>query len=95
MSKKWYIVSYDVREPKRLRRTAKKLLGFGSRIQYSLFRCRLTTEDLGRLNWELSKILDDEDSLLIIEICNHCAERIRDNSGKTDWNEEVKSFDII
>ena len=61
----------------------------------SLFRCRLTTVDLERLNWELSKILAEEDDLLIVEICSRCATRIRDSSGKTDWSSDAKSFEII
>ena len=95
MSKKWYLVAYDVRDPKRLRQTAKKLLGYGNRVQLSLFRCRLTKEDLERLNWELTQILSEEDDLLIIEICSHCATKIRDSSGRTDWDSEVKSYDFF
>lgn len=95
MQKKWYLVSYDVRDPKRLRRTAKKLLGFGTRLQMSVFRCRLSVEDYERLNWELSQILAEEDDLLLIEICGHCAKRIRDSSGKTDWTEDETTYDIV
>ncbi|EMN95623.1 CRISPR-associated endoribonuclease Cas2-like protein, partial [Leptospira interrogans serovar Medanensis str. UT053] len=36
--KHWRLVSYDIREPKRLRRVAKIMEGFGERIQYSVFR---------------------------------------------------------
>ena len=61
MQKKWYLISYDVRDPKRLRKTAKKLLGFGSRLQMSVFRCRLSVTDYERLNWELSEILAEEE----------------------------------
>ncbi|MDO5554460.1 MAG: CRISPR-associated endonuclease Cas2 [Planctomycetia bacterium] len=95
MQKKWYLITYDVRDPKRLRQTAKKLLGFGTRIQMSVFRCRLSLTDYERLNWELSKILAEEDDLLLIEICEKCAKRIRDNSGKTDWSVEKKRFEIM
>ncbi len=95
MTKKWYLVAYDVRDAKRLRQTAKKMLGYGSRVQYSLFRCRLTSEDLERMNWELTKILTEEDDLLIVEICSRCASRIRDSSGRTDWDLEVKSYEVF
>lgn len=95
MQEKWYLVAYDIRDPKRLRKTAKKLLGYGSRVQFSLFRCRLNKEKLEKLNWELTEILDKEDDLLIVEICDKCAAKIRDSSGKKDWNGEVKTFDII
>ena len=38
---KWWLVSYDVRDSNRLRKVAKKLEGYGERLQYSVFRCRL------------------------------------------------------
>lgn len=93
--KKWYLVAYDVRDPKRLRRTAKKLLGYGSRVQMSLFRCRLTREDLERLNWELTQILSEDDELLIIEICDRCTTKIRDGSGRANWKDDEKTFDVV
>ena len=46
---KWYLVCYDVRDEKRLRRAAKKLEGRGQRLQYSVFRCWLTATDLQQL----------------------------------------------
>lgn len=95
MEKKWYLVSYDVRDSKRLRKAAKKLLAYGSRIQYSLFRCRLTQTELEKLNWELNQILEEEDDLLIIEICDRCSAKIRDSAGKVNWKEDVKTFDIL
>ncbi len=36
-----YLVSYDICDPKRLRRVAKILEGFGTRLQYSVFECPL------------------------------------------------------
>ena len=35
---KWWLVSYDVHDPSRLRRCAGVLEGSGQRIQYSVFR---------------------------------------------------------
>ena len=35
--KRWYLVSYDIRHPKRWRGAYKQLQGRGERIQYSLF----------------------------------------------------------
>ncbi len=95
MQKKWYLISYDVRDPKRLRKTAKKLLAYGTRLQMSVFRCRLSGTDYERLNWELTEILEEEDDILMIEICDRCAKHIRDSSGKTDWTQDETSFEII
>ncbi len=37
-----FIVCYDVREPKRLRKTHQVMLGFGDPLQYSVFICDLS-----------------------------------------------------
>ena len=37
-----YLVCYDVANDKRLRRTFKKMCGFGDPLQYSVFRCELS-----------------------------------------------------
>lgn len=95
MSKSWYLVSYDVREPRRLKRVAKCLEGYGTRIQYSVFRCRLHPRELERMHWELTKILDSVDELLIIGICDSCASRIRIKGEKNNWNEKEASFQIV
>ena len=43
----WYLVCYDIRDPKRWRRCFKLLKGYGEGLQYSVFRCRLTKRQLG------------------------------------------------
>lgn len=37
-----YLVCYDVADDKRLRKTYKKMCGFGDPLQYSVFRCELS-----------------------------------------------------
>ena len=95
MSKHWYLVTYDVRESRRLHRVAKPLEGYGTRIQYSVFRCRLCPREMERMQWELAKLLDQEDDLLIIGICGECARRVRAKSNRTDWSVEEATFEII
>lgn len=95
MAKNWYLVTYDVREPRRLRRVAKHLEGYGTRIQYSVFRCKLRPREMERLQWELTKILEPEDDLMIIGLCGDCARRIRSRTGKHDWTAKETSFQIV
>ncbi len=75
--KHWYLVAYDIRDDRRLQRAAKRLMGYGSRIQYSIFRCRLSDRQLEKMRWELEKELAKDDDLLIVGLCNACAERVR------------------
>lgn len=96
VSKKlWYVVSYDVREPKRLRKVAKRLEGYGERLQYSVFRCRLTERDLERMRWELFRIMESEDNLLVIGLCLRCGAKVAARHGADDWAEQPSTFEII
>ncbi|MEM1296638.1 MAG: CRISPR-associated endonuclease Cas2 [Verrucomicrobiota bacterium] len=64
-----YIVSYDIADPKRLRRVAKICEGFGSRLQYSVFECPLDDLRLERLKAQLGSVLrEQEDQVLIISL---------------------------
>ncbi|MBN1859344.1 CRISPR-associated endonuclease Cas2 [Candidatus Bipolaricaulota bacterium] len=93
--KKWYLVSYDIRDPKRLARTARCIGGYGSRIQYSVFRCRLTVRQLERLQWELTPILTSEDDLLIIGLCSRCASQVRKKGNAEGWDVKTVTFEVV
>jgi len=53
-----YLVSYDIANPKRLRKVARACEDFGLRRQYSVFFCRLTAADVVRLK---SRLYDEID----------------------------------
>jgi len=64
-----YIVSYDISDPKRLRRVFKTLYGFGDHLQLSVFRCELSRAELVRLKAKVDKIIKhDEDQILIFDL---------------------------
>ncbi|MCC6626824.1 MAG: CRISPR-associated endonuclease Cas2 [Chloroflexi bacterium] len=90
-----YLVAYDVRGDGRLRRTARLIEGYGERVQYSLFRCRLSARELERLRWELARLLEPEDSLLIIPLCASCATRVQNLDRRQGWNDEMPSFAVV
>jgi len=73
---RWWLICYDVRDAKRLRKTAKHMEGYGERMQYSIFRCWLTSRELQCLRWELSDILKPEDDVLFIPLCANCVDGI-------------------
>ncbi|MCI0335614.1 MAG: CRISPR-associated endonuclease Cas2 [Planctomycetes bacterium] len=95
--KSWHLVTYDVRDPKRLRKVAKKLEGYGERLQYSVFRCRLDHTTLEKLCWELTGIMEKEDDLLVMPICARCAERIPIHSSgdQSTWVKAPPTFRIV
>lgn len=67
------LVSYDIADPRRLRRVAKLLEAVGERVQRSVFECGLTPDGLLALRVRLRAAIDPaEDSVLIQPLCNTC-----------------------
>ncbi len=64
-----YVVTYDVRDAKRLRRTYRKMHGFGDPLQYSVFVCELSAKERVLLEEALTEILNlKEDQVLILNL---------------------------
>lgn len=71
------LASYDIPDDRRRVRIAETLKDFGQRVQYSVFECDLTGEQLGRLRKRLGALLEaEEDSLRLYALCGHCRERV-------------------
>jgi CRISPR-associated protein Cas2 len=75
--KSFWIVSYDIADPKRLRKVAKFLEGYGYRLQESVFRVHVNVTDIERIKWELNLRTTDSDSILYFRFCNSCALNIQ------------------
>lgn len=84
-SKNYYLICYDIRDPKRWRKAYQLLQGHGERLQYSIFRCRLNQREREKLRWNLEKILEQEDSLLIAGLCDRCVERVEACNRPEAW----------
>jgi CRISPR-associated protein Cas2 len=95
MSKHWHLITYDVRDDQRLRRTAKILEGYGERLQYSVFRCHLSARQMERLRWELGREMADEDALLVIPLCESCSERVSRTGAASGWPEEPAGYAVV
>ena len=64
-----YLVGFDVSDDKRLRRTYKKMCGFGDPVQYSVFRCELSATDKQRMKEALWSILNlDQDRVMLVDL---------------------------
>lgn len=67
--RRFYIVTYDICDPKRLRRVFKTMKGFGEHLQLSVFQCDLPEVDVVKLREALVEIIDRaEDQILIIDL---------------------------
>ena len=76
---------------------AKLLESYGTRLQYSVFRCRLDVEMLERLHWQLAQIMEDVDDLLVIPLCSRCAVRVPEHStgDQSSWAEPPPTFKVV
>jgi CRISPR-associated protein Cas2 len=67
------MVAYDVSDAKRRRRIAQVLEGYGERVQYSVFECRVNDTELRTLR---SKVLaaaeQDKDCIRWYPLCGPC-----------------------
>ena len=95
---RWWLVCYDVRDPKRLRKAAKHLEGYGERMQYSVFRCWMTASQVQRLRWELTEMLKPEDDVLVIPLCSRCVAGISATHSvvkRPDWPGEPAGYQVV
>lgn len=93
--KRWRLVCYDIRDPARWRKVYKIVRGRGTRVQYSIFRCRLDQQQVERLRWELSLVMAPEDALLIVDLCPTCASNVISRNHVEGWQERAPSFRVV
>ena len=58
-----WVIAYDSPSNKRRRKLAKLLEGYGERLQWSVFECRLQPHQLRRLRERLMRIASPDDSV--------------------------------
>lgn len=64
-----FIVTYDVCDPKRLRKVFRVMKGWGDHIQLSVFRCELDAREVIELRAALTEELDHQvDQVLMIDV---------------------------
>ncbi len=64
-----YIVTYDVRDDRRLRRVFRLMRGYGDHVQYSVFRCELSARERAELMIKLADVLKpSEDQALLFPL---------------------------
>ena len=64
-----FIVTYDIRDPKRLRKVYKLMLGWGEHLQLSVFQCELNPRELIELRAELAKLIRvTVDQVLFVDV---------------------------
>jgi len=69
MSRRRFLVSYDISDEQRLRRVFKTMNGFGDSIQYSVFVCELNPRERVQMEARLrATVHHTEDQVLIMDL---------------------------
>lgn len=75
--KKFYLVTYDIKDDKRRIKVFKVMRNFGTRVQFSVFECILSEKILNKMIDKVKKVIDSsEDSIRIYYIPDSVKEKI-------------------
>lgn len=78
----FYLVCFDVRDDRRLRKIANELENFGQRVQRSVFECHLEPTQLQTLHQRLAEWLDpSEDQVRYYPLCGKDREQVVIDGG--------------
>ena len=86
-----WVIAYDSPSNKRRRKLAKILEGYGERLQWSVFECRLQPHQLRRLRQLLACIATADDSVRIWPVPQGAsgAEQLGRPVERTPWHDKV------
>lgn len=74
----FYLLTYDIADPKRLAKVAKAMEAVGERVQDSVFEAYLNDVELEKLLAKGRKMMqEEEDSLRLYALCASCRGRLR------------------
>ena len=78
MERAFYLLTYDIADPKRLAKVARALEATGERVQDSVFEAWLTPAGLEQVLKKTKKIMNEkQDSLRVYSLCAPCREKVR------------------
>ncbi len=82
MLERWLII-YDIRDPRRLRKIAKMMEHYGVRVQKSVFEAMCRGSVISAMRREARGIMEDEDSFIVFKLCPKCWQK-RKQIGVTE-----------
>ena len=92
---KTWLVIYDIRNEKRLRRIAKIMERYGERVQKSVFETYCEEATIERMRKEARAVLDKDDSLIILPLCAKCWQQKRQYGVKTEGIGKYSKYEVL
>lgn len=91
----FYLVSYDIVDDRKRTAVSKVLLGYGNRVQKSVFECVITEKQFMELRERVERLLDFEwDSVRYYKLCKKCLETV-EVAGWGAVTEDPRSATLI
>lgn len=76
--RRFYLFTYDIGNPKRLRKVFKTMTAYGMHRQLSVFICELTAKKKILLLRELRTLIHpQEDQILFVPLCGRCVSELQ------------------
>ena len=91
MENKHWLIVYDIRDAKRLRKVEKCVESYAWRVQKSVFETTATEQTIGQLKFKLEKIIDEEDDfVLFFKVCEKDWQKQQKFGIGAKFEEEIK-----
>ena len=90
----WLII-YDIRNERRLRRIAKIMERYGVRVQKSVFETYSDEKTINRMRREAGFVLEKDDSLIAIPLCAKCWQKRMQYGVKTEGIGQYRKYEIL
>ena len=92
VNKKFVVVAYDIPDDKRRTRLHKRLLDFGTPVQYSVFECLLAEKDFERMQRAVRRTIKPRlDEVRYYLLCEMCRGKV-ETTGGAEVVKEVKEI---
>ena len=89
------VVSYDIREDKRLSKVGKMMKDYGERVLLSVWECNLDYQKFEQMKERLEGIIDPmEDSIRYYFLCDRCIREVEVSGLGSGFKEDEKSIII-
>ncbi len=90
-----WVIAYDVSDTGRRSRIAELLGGYGERVQFSVFECRVNEHEIEDLRQKVMTVADKEnDRIRWYPLCHPCFDRVT-AEGKNSISEGDDGYYIV
>jgi len=85
------VVSYDIRDDKRLNKVGKIMKDYGERVLLSVWECNLTDKQFEKMKIRLEDGIDHmEDSIRYYFLCDKCIKNVHKSGLGSEFKQDKK-----